>query len=179
MASDIGGVWRTIGGRRIFIKDGQSLTEAMKESGKFQKYSKAIDSVLENVNKYGISSEKVREAIANRDKELNKLFKNEEDKKSYAEIKKIINNNEIPEKVKDEILKFKTINSSPYSNSFYNSDNINWGSKPEGSIRISDHWNFESGGSIHCKLKGVSEYTIGWKMAEYRNGEYIVLKEFD
>lgn len=33
------GVWRTVRGRRIFIKDGQSLTEAMKESGKFGKIS--------------------------------------------------------------------------------------------------------------------------------------------
>lgn len=32
---DIGGVWRTVGGRRIFIKDGQTLSQAMKESGKF------------------------------------------------------------------------------------------------------------------------------------------------
>ena len=30
------GVWRTVGGRRIFIKQGQSLSEAMKESGKFK-----------------------------------------------------------------------------------------------------------------------------------------------
>ena len=30
------GVWRTVSGRRIFIKDGQSLTDAMKESGKFK-----------------------------------------------------------------------------------------------------------------------------------------------
>ena len=37
MANDIGGVWRTIGGRRVFIKDGQSLGEAMKKSGKFKK----------------------------------------------------------------------------------------------------------------------------------------------
>lgn len=29
------GVWRTVRGRRIFIKDGQSLTDAMRESGKF------------------------------------------------------------------------------------------------------------------------------------------------
>ena len=29
------GVWRTIGGRRVFIKEGQSLSDAMKESGKF------------------------------------------------------------------------------------------------------------------------------------------------
>lgn len=33
--ADEGGVWRTISGRRVFIKDGQSLTEAMAESGKF------------------------------------------------------------------------------------------------------------------------------------------------
>lgn len=31
------GVWRTIAGRRVFIKEGQSLTDAMKESGKFNK----------------------------------------------------------------------------------------------------------------------------------------------
>ena len=30
------GVWRTISGRRVFIKEGQSLTEAMRESGKFK-----------------------------------------------------------------------------------------------------------------------------------------------
>ena len=33
---DIGGVWRTIGGRRVFIKDGQDLASAMIESGKFK-----------------------------------------------------------------------------------------------------------------------------------------------
>lgn len=30
------GVWRTVGGRRIFIAEGQSLKEAMKASGKFK-----------------------------------------------------------------------------------------------------------------------------------------------
>ena len=35
MANDIGGVWRTVGGRRIFIKDGEDLETAMKKSGKF------------------------------------------------------------------------------------------------------------------------------------------------
>ena len=33
------GVWRTIGGRKVFIKNGQSLSDAMKESGKFKKAS--------------------------------------------------------------------------------------------------------------------------------------------
>lgn len=35
--SGIGGIWRTIGGRRVFIKDGQGLKEAMIESRKFKK----------------------------------------------------------------------------------------------------------------------------------------------
>ena len=39
MASE-NGVWRTISGRRVFIKDGQSLSEAMKESGKFKSAKK-------------------------------------------------------------------------------------------------------------------------------------------
>jgi len=33
---DSDGVWRTVGGRRIFIKNGQDLASAMKESGKFK-----------------------------------------------------------------------------------------------------------------------------------------------
>lgn len=37
MDNEIGGVWRTIAGRRVFIKDGQNLSDAMKKSGKFQK----------------------------------------------------------------------------------------------------------------------------------------------
>lgn len=32
---EIKGVWRTVSGRRIFIREGQSLTDAMRESGKF------------------------------------------------------------------------------------------------------------------------------------------------
>lgn len=38
--SDLGGIWRTVGGRRIFIKDGQDLATAMKESGKFNSKNK-------------------------------------------------------------------------------------------------------------------------------------------
>lgn len=34
------GVWRTIKGRRVFIEEGQSLTEAMKKSGKFKDIKK-------------------------------------------------------------------------------------------------------------------------------------------
>lgn len=40
------GVWRTVGGRKIFIKDGEDLSTAMKKSGKFKsakKESKKIE----------------------------------------------------------------------------------------------------------------------------------------
>ena len=37
---DIGGVWRTVGGRRIFIKDGTDLKTAMEQSGKFKRADK-------------------------------------------------------------------------------------------------------------------------------------------
>lgn len=52
---DIGGMWRTVGGRRIFIKDGQTLSQAMKESGKFNNkykkyYTKNLDSIV--IEKY-------------------------------------------------------------------------------------------------------------------------------
>lgn len=40
------GVWRTVGGRRIFIKDGQSLSDAMKKSGKFKLEKKDIKGTL-------------------------------------------------------------------------------------------------------------------------------------
>ncbi len=34
---ELDGIWRTIMGRKVFIKDGQSLQEAMEASGKFEK----------------------------------------------------------------------------------------------------------------------------------------------
>jgi hypothetical protein len=48
MADDIGGVWRTVGGRRIFIKDGQSLSDAMKASGKFKEKEYTLATKDEN-----------------------------------------------------------------------------------------------------------------------------------
>lgn len=49
--ADEGGVWRTISGRRVFIKEGQSLTEAMTESGKFSKLEGRIGFDAETIHK--------------------------------------------------------------------------------------------------------------------------------
>ena len=43
MSKELGGVWRTIGGRRVFIKDGQDLVSAMRESGKFNTNKKSTN----------------------------------------------------------------------------------------------------------------------------------------
>lgn len=44
MANDFtNGVWRTVGGRRIFIRDGEGLSNAMKRSGKFKMHKKKDD----------------------------------------------------------------------------------------------------------------------------------------
>jgi len=46
------GVWRTVGGRRIFIPDGDDLTTAMKNSGKFKNmFGKDISDQLTKNNK--------------------------------------------------------------------------------------------------------------------------------
>lgn len=72
---------------------------------------------------------------------------------------------------------FKKINKSPYSSSFYDSDDISWDSKPEGSLRLSDHWNFYSWGEQHCCLDSTKEYTQKWLLCQYHNGVYHVVKE--
>ena len=79
MADDIGGVWRTVGGRRIFIKDGQDLASAMKESGKFNTKTRIKDGI-------------------------NKTLKEMKDEE-LQELKNKTKNDEIKKTVEDEINK--------------------------------------------------------------------------
>ncbi|MGL4570432.1 MAG: hypothetical protein ACRCVJ_05160 [Clostridium sp.] len=84
-----------------------------------------------------------------------------------------------PDEVREEIAKFESINKSPYSESYYNTDEIDWNYKPEGSLRISDHWNFMSHGEKHCMLDYTEEKVDNnWILAKYINGKYHVIKEF-
>lgn len=63
---------------------------------------------------------------------------------------------------------------SPYSESFYSSKDIDWGYKPEGSLRVSDHWNFGADGE-HCPT---AEPVEGWAVCEYRDGLYHLVHKF-
>lgn len=74
----------------------------------------------------------------------------------------------------------KNWSKSPYSNSsFYSDTNIQWGYKPEGSLRISDHWNFESDdGRIHAQTDN-PDFKEGWAVAIYHQGSYTVINKFE
>lgn len=99
MNDDIGGVWRTVGGRRIFIKDGQDIASAMKESGKFSKNKKSFnedikreldESVIEYYKKFHKDSEIIKVTSFNIMDNLNQLdeeWKNE-NLKTLSELKK-------------------------------------------------------------------------------------------
>lgn len=63
---------------------------------------------------------------------------------------------------------------SPYGESFYSSKDIDWGYKPEGSLRVSDHWNFGQDGS-HCPT---AEPVDGWAVCKFENGKYHLIKKF-
>lgn len=62
------GVWRTVAGRRIFIKEGQSLTEAMKNSGKFK-----TDNLQAKLKKQLKAKEGLQEKKEDLNKKLNDL----------------------------------------------------------------------------------------------------------
>ena len=63
---------------------------------------------------------------------------------------------------------------SPYGESFYSSKNIGWGYKPEGSLRVSDHWNFGEDGE-HCHT---AEPVEGWAVCRFENGVYHLVQKF-
>ena len=81
------------------------------------------------------------------------------------------------DKLQKILKKYNFCQQSPYSESFYTEGEITWDSKPEGSLRLSDHWNFESEGETHCKLDSTSEYLQKWLVCEYHNGTYHIVEE--
>ena len=89
----------------------------------------------------------------------------------------VMTSKRLEKKLRKICKEYNLFNQSPYSNSFYNTDEVEWGYKPEGSLRLSDHWNFESQERIHCKLSNTNEYTQKWLLCEYHEGYYTIVKE--
>jgi hypothetical protein len=74
------------------------------------------------------------------------------------------------------------IRPSPYNKkncwSFYNSDKIDWNFKPEGSLRVSNHWNFTTHGKKHC-ITNIPVPNKLWIEAKYHKGVYHVIGIYD
>ena len=68
----------------------------------------------------------------------------------FSKLTHLITNEKIPTELVNEIKGWNSIIKSPYGNSFYNGK-VGWNYKEDGSLRISDHWNFESKGKLHCQ----------------------------
>ncbi len=85
----------------------------------------------------------------------------------------------IPEKIKMMMKEWPVIQKSPYSDSFYSSTDIGWSHKPEGSYRVSDHWNFtthrDGKSKKHCKTDRSVPTTSHITIAQYKDGIYHVI----
>lgn len=76
----------------------------------------------------------------------------------------------LPHELQSEIKSWPFRSKSPYSDSFYNAPDKGWSNTAEGSLRIADHWNFESQGEIHARTD--TDVPHGhWAMARYEGGK--------
>ncbi|MBQ7207995.1 MAG: hypothetical protein IJS01_09385 [Lentisphaeria bacterium] len=86
-----------------------------------------------------------------------------------------VGNLQMPPQVALQLAGWEYVSRSPYSQSYYNMPGKSWENTPEGVIRISDHWNFESRNEVHCTTDSPVENNSHWTVAQYRNGVYRVL----
>ena len=89
---------------------------------------------------------------------------------------------DIPQDIINEMKKWDVIYKSPYGSSFYNTTDIDWNYKPDGSLRVSNHWNFSTNrtkltGRLHCKTNKKVVNNLKYTLAKYRlkNDKYDVL----
>lgn len=81
---------------------------------------------------------------------------------------------DIPQVIIDEMKKWDVIYKSPYGSSFYNTTEIDWNYKPDGSLRVSNHWNFSTNrtkftGRIHCKTNKRISNNVIFALAKYNS----------
>ena len=123
--------------------------------------------------------------------ELNPRFSSKEEQKAYYKAKalaepvenRIISPDDLykfnlPDEIIEEMKKWDIIVKSPYSNSFYDSLDVGWSSKPDGSFRVSDHWNFVSQDKKHCETTTKVPTNTHISLGQYDAslGKYKILK---
>lgn len=84
---------------------------------------------------------------------------------------------DLPEEILKMMETWDVIHKSPYSNSFYSSNDVDWGHKPDKSYRVSDHWNFYTRGNWHCetdkKVPNNTHISIG--QYDKESGKYSII----
>lgn len=104
------GVWRTVGGRRIFIKDGEDLATAMKNSGKFGNKKQEKETKNENeYKKYENFNEEIKELEEESDKVYQEARKmgtigsiNTYTEEYYMDVNYYLRNNSFPPNAPDD-----------------------------------------------------------------------------
>lgn len=124
--NDIKGIWRTVGGRRIFIKEGQDLVTAMKESGKFDTKqidtAKKIDELFKKKNnlEQKKAEMEIKEDLA---KPINKDKEEEQPKKiNLSDYNQIDNDTFNEMSLKQNITKEQEARLYDYNNGFIGTD---------------------------------------------------------
>lgn len=98
---------------------------------------------------------------------------------SISDVMNSISQKPFPAELLLEISHWNEIRKSPFSDSFYNAT-VGWDYKPDGSLRISDHWNFTSRGKLHCQTTTEIKNNL-WALARFDAsvGKYHILKTFE
>ena len=101
---------------------------------------KFLDFIAEKNNIIETEEEKIKRREEKKAKRLFYIKKLESKILSTSDL----DNYDIPDKIKEMMKDWNIILKSPYSDSFYSSADVTNNYKPDGSYRVSDHWNFTS-----------------------------------
>lgn len=133
MNDDIGGVWRTIGGRRVFIKNGQNLSTAMIESGKFDESIKnnrinSLNKELKNAKGF-LERAKIQNEITALEHGFNSYDEYEKSKYDKLKERAIINDNfgnkcKVDEIELNKFVQDNNVNVKDWQNSIFNLQEI-------------------------------------------------------
>lgn len=96
-----------------------------------------------------------KEELADRIRYANRVIRN------YKKLSKLAQENDY------------VITMSPYSESAYavpKGEEVSWGYKPEGSYRVSNHWNWKDYSGTHCPTNTGEDF--GEALAIFKNGKY-------
>jgi len=96
-------------------------------------------------------------------------------KKSQKEQLPVLYPASMPDEARAELEKFEVVSKSPYSDSFYDITNKGWDDNPEGSLRMSDHWNFTTNDDKLHEMTDIAVPSDSWTLAKLENGKYRVI----